>query len=49
MARIYPQFIPDTVRQDPGRWAECVVYDALNEQLADDWLVLYNNEDEDIF
>jgi hypothetical protein len=43
MARIYPQYIPDSERtSNPGRRAEYLVNDHLAEQLGDDWLVLYS-------
>jgi hypothetical protein len=43
MAQIYPQWIPKSERENnPGRRAEYLVYDHLNDQLGDDWLVLYS-------
>lgn len=42
MAQIYPQWITDEERKaNPGRRVEYLIYDLLNEQLGDQWLVLY--------
>jgi len=42
MARMYPQWISDQERREnPGKRAEFLVYDLLDQQLGDQWLVLY--------
>lgn len=44
MAQIYPQWISKSEREaNPHRRAEYLVYDKLNEQLGDNWLVLYGS------
>ena len=43
MARIYPQWIPESERKEnPGRRAEYFVYDQLSK-LGDNWLILYGS------
>ena len=39
VARMYPDRIPQAVRDDLGHQAECDVYEALRDGLADDWSV----------
>jgi hypothetical protein len=41
-ARMYPDPLPDYIRRDPVRRAECKVYDALAEQLSADYTVFYS-------
>jgi hypothetical protein len=41
-ARAFPAPLPDYIRRDPLRRAECRVYDALVEQLSADYTVFYS-------
>ena len=41
MAQMWPRRIPQTIRNDPLRAAECHVYDAL-QKLGDGWVVFYS-------
>lgn len=41
MAKLFPQWLPESERARPGRRAEILVYDKLAEQLGNKWLVIY--------
>ena len=43
MAKIFPPELPDEIRKDPKRGAECRVYDALGKQLDDGFHVFYSS------
>lgn len=43
MAVMFPKILPDYVRGNPIRSGECRVYDALAEQLEDDYRVFYSS------
>ena len=43
MARMFPNPLPDEVRNDHKRSAECRVYDKLAEQLSDEFYVFYSS------
>lgn len=42
MAQLIPHSLAGTIRQDPSRQAEVKVYDALEQGLKGDWLVMYS-------
>ena len=39
MAQMFPDRIPQSMRDDPGREAECTLHTALQNALPDPWLV----------
>ena len=43
MAHMYPSSLPDYIRQNPVRSAECSVYESLEKQLGDDFHVFYSS------
>jgi len=43
MAVMFPSQIPDEIRDDPRREAECLVYDELNNQLDENFHVYYSS------
>lgn len=42
MAKVFPEALPSSVRDDPRRRAECKVYEELTRQLGNDWRVYYS-------
>jgi len=42
MAKVFPEALPSSVRDDPRRRAERRVYEELSTQLGDDWAVYYS-------
>lgn len=42
MAKMWPERLPRSVRNNPLRSAECRIYDRLNKCLGDDWVVFYS-------
>jgi Nuclease-related domain len=41
LSKMFPGILPATVRDDPGRRAEVRVFDSLQAQLSDEFLVFY--------
>jgi len=41
MAQLFPQWLPESIKKDPGKRAEILVYEKLAKQLTDKWLVFY--------
>lgn len=42
MGKMYPQTLTNEVRNDPSKRAEVKLYDALAQQLGNDWVVFYH-------
>lgn len=42
MAKVYPEALPSSVRDDPRRRAECRTYEELSAQLDKDWVIYYS-------
>ena len=42
MVKVYPEALPNRVRNEPKRSAEICLYDELRQQLPDNWIVFYS-------
>ncbi len=42
MVKMYPEELPNRVRNELGRSAEITLYDALHDQLGENWVVFYS-------